>query len=292
MTVCKEIDINGRKIGELHPSFIIAEIGINHNGDLKIAKKLIDVAKAAGCDAVKFQKRTPELCVPEKMKNMPRETPWGIITYLEYRKKIEFTEEKYGIINKYCRDKEILWFASCWDIPSVDFIRQFNTPCYKVASPCLTDHELLRMMKKTGKPLLISTGMSTIEEIKAAAEVLGEDYPWLLLHCVSTYPAIHREINLNVMQTLRKCFGCLVGYSGHEVGLQVTLAAVALGAVVVERHITLDRAMWGTDQAASVGPGGIQRLVRDIRIIEQAIGDGVKQVWESELPIRKRLRIQ
>lgn len=286
----KEISIGDRKVGEQHPCLIVAEIGINHNGDLEIAKKLIDSAKEVGCDAVKFQKRTPEICVPEEMKNVPRETPWGIMTYLEYRRKVEFGQEEYKIIDRHCKEKGIVWFASCWDVPSVDFMSEFTPLCYKVPSPCLTNHELLRKVKMTGKPILVSTGMSTMEQIDAAVKVLGQDYPWLLLHCLSTYPASPSEINLRVMQTLRQRFKHPVGYSGHEVGLQITLAAVALGAVVAERHITLDRTLWGTDQAVSVEPQGMQRLVRDIRIIETAIGDGRKRVWDSEKLIMRKLR--
>ncbi len=280
----------GRAVGVGHPCFIIAEIGINHNGDVELAKRLIDAAHTAGCDAVKFQKRTPDLCVPEAQKALPRETPWGVMTYLEYRQRVEFGQEEYAAIDAYCRRLGIPWFASCWDAPSVEFIQQFNPPCHKVASASLTDHHLLTQLKQTGKPLLVSTGMSTLAEVDAALAVLGDDYPVILMHCVSTYPAPPEETNLRVMDTLRERYGRPVGYSGHEVGLQITLAAVALGAVSVERHVTLDRTMWGSDQAASVEPQGVQRLVRDIRVIERALGDGHKRVTPGEEVVRARLR--
>ncbi len=287
--MARSVSIGGRLVGDGQPVYIVAEIGINHNGDVEIAKRLIDAAKLAGCDAVKFQKRTPELCVPPEQRNIPRETPWGLITYLEYRYKVEFGYEQYAEIDRYCKQQGITWFASCWDIPSVDFIEQFDPPCYKVASASLTDDELLRHLNDTGKPILLSTGMSTMDEIRHAVSLLDRDR-LIILHSTSTYPCPPNELNLRVIQTLKAEFDLPVGYSGHEVGLQTTYAAVVLGACVVERHITLDRAMWGTDQAASVEPGGFMRLVRDIRVIEQALGDGVKRVYDSELPSRAKLR--
>jgi N-acetylneuraminate synthase len=284
------VKIGNKLVGDGQPVFIIAEIGINHNGSLDIAKKMIDGAVHAGCDAVKFQKRTPEICVPKDQWNIERETPWGRMTYLEYRYKVEFTKEDYTEIDRYCKEKGILWFASCWDEPSVDFMEQFNPPCYKAASASLTDIELLKKKKATGRPLIISTGMSTMEEIEAAVEAVGTDN-LLIAHATSTYPCPPEELNLRMIQTLKAKYPkCPIGYSGHETGLATTWAAVALGATFVERHITLDRAMWGTDQAASVEIGGLERLVRNIRDIEKALGDGIKRVYESELGPRKKLR--
>jgi N-acetylneuraminate synthase len=267
----------------------VAEIGANHNGDVDLARQLVDVAVAAGCDAVKFQKRTPEFCIPNAEKDHPRDTPWGLITYLEYRERLELEPSEYAEIDRHCRERGIAWFASCWDPPSVDVIESFDPPCHKVASASLTDAELLERLRVTGRPLIVSTGMSTLEEIDAAMELLS-DVPVALLHTTSTYPARADEINLRTLETLQERYGCVVGYSGHEPGLQISLAAVALGASILERHITLDRAMWGTDHAASVEPGGLTRLVRDVRVIETAMGDGVKRVWDSELPVRARLR--
>jgi N-acetylneuraminate synthase len=284
------LDIAGTRVGPGYPCFVIAEVGINHNGDLALAKRLIDVAAAAGCDAVKFQKRTPDICVPDEQKGLERDTPWGRITYLEYRYKVEFGQEEYEAIDAHCRQRGILWTASCWDEPSLAFIEQFAPAFHKIASPVLTHDDLLRAHVATGRPLVVSTGMSTLAEIDHAAKVLGDASPWMFLHCTSSYPARAEEINLRMMDTLRQRFGRPVGYSGHEVGLQISLAAVARGADALERHVTLDRAMWGSDQAASVEPGGLQRLVRDARIIEAALGDGVKQVYASEVPMRAKLR--
>jgi N-acetylneuraminate synthase len=285
----KQVKIGNRLIGEGQPTFFIAEIGINHNGDLDVAKKLIDAAALAGCDAVKFQKRTPELCVPAEQRNLMRETPWGLMTYMEYRHRVEFGMEEYSEIARYCREKSIMWFASCWDKPSVDFMKHFDFPCYKIASASLTDEDLLRHINEAAKPMILSTGMSTMEEIRRAVSLLDQDR-LLIAHSTSSYPCKPSELNLHMIETLRCEFDCPVGYSGHEVGLQTTLAAAARGACFVERHITLDRAMWGSDQAASVEPGGLLRLVRDIRVIESALGDGVKHVYESELPLIQRLR--
>lgn len=287
----KTVIINNNSIGEGSPVYIIAEIGINHNGDLEIAKKLIDTAVSAGCNAVKFQKRTPELCVPEDQKNLMRETPWGVMTYFEYKKKIEFGEREYREINDYCIEKEITWFASCWDIPSVDFMDKLDPACYKIASASLTDDALLKHINNKGRPIILSTGMSTIEEIRHAVSLL-ENNRLLISHTTSTYPCKPEELNLLMIRTLKKEFKCPIGYSGHEVGLQTTLAAVVLGANFIERHITLDRAMWGTDHSASVEPPGLIRLIRDIRIIEKALGNGEKIVYDSEIPIINKLRIK
>lgn len=285
----KAIQIGERWVGEGYPVLIVAEIGINHNGLLQYAKRLVDVAFMAGCDAVKFQKRTPEKAVPPEYRNVMRETPWGIISYLEYRRMVEFGHDDYAEIDRYCREKGILWFASCWDEDSVDFIEQYSPPCYKIASASLTDTPLLRKVRSTGKPMILSTGMSTLDEIEAAVELLGTE-KLLIAHSTSTYPCPPEELNLRMIQTLQEKFDCPIGYSGHEVGLQCTYAAVSLGASFVERHITLDRAMWGSDQAASVEPSGMIRLVRDIRVIERAMGDGQKRVYDSELKAREKLR--
>ncbi len=284
-----QIRIGDRAVGDGQPVYIVAEIGINHNGDLALAKRLIDAAYLAGCDAVKFQKRTPELCVPPEQRDIPRETPWGLMSYLEYRHRLEFGQPEYDEIDRYCRERGITWFASVWDEPSVDFLERYAPVCYKIPSAALTDHNLLRYLRQTGRPLILSTGMSTLEQIREAVDILGEDN-LLITHCTSTYPCPPHELNLRMIETLRREFHCPIGYSGHEVGLQTTYAAVVLGACLVERHITLDRAMWGSDQAASVEPWGFMRLVRDIRVIEAALGDGVKRIYESELPIMNRLR--
>jgi N-acetylneuraminate synthase len=279
-----------RVVGNGRPVYITGEIGINHNGDLENALALIDAAVEAGCDAVKFQKRTPEICTPRDQWDIERDTPWGRMTYIDYRHRVEFGEDEYRAIDEYCTKRGIHWFASPWDTEAVAFLERFNVPAHKVASASLTDDELLRALRATGRTIILSTGMSTPKQIRHAVEVLGSDNI-LLCHATSTYPAKAEELNLRVINTLQGQYPNVpIGYSGHETGLQTTLAAVALGATFVERHITLDRAMWGSDQAASVEPGGLQRLVRDIRTIETALGDGVKQVYESELGPMKKLR--
>lgn len=285
-----EIRIGNKLVGDGRPVYVIAEIGINHNGSLDLTKRLIDGAVLAGCDAVKFQKRTPELCVPKEQWHLERDTPWGRMTYIDYRHRIEFGVDEYAVIDAYCRDRDIQWFASCWDEPSVAFMEQFAPPCYKAASASLTDLPLLGAMAATGRPLIISTGMSTQDEIDAAVAAIGKDR-LLVAHSTSSYPCPVDAINLNMIGTLRRRIPeCPIGYSGHEVGLSPTWAAVAMGASFVERHLTLDRAMWGTDQAASVEVGGFMRLVQNIRDIERAFGDGVKRVHASELPSRAKLR--
>jgi N-acetylneuraminate synthase len=289
MKVKREIRIGDRTLGDGHPTFIVAEVGINHNGSLDAAKRLIDVAVHNGVDAVKFQKRTPELCVPPDQRNHMRETPWGYISYLDYRYKVEFGPEEYAEIDRHCKKAGIIWFASVWDEPSVDMMEPFNTPCYKIPSASLTDHNLLRHLRKTGKPLILSTGMSTMEEIRAAVEVIGVEN-LVITHATSTYPCDPKELNLTMIQTLRNTFHCPIGYSGHEVGLVPSVVAVAMGACMVERHITLDRAMWGSDQAASVEPQGVERLVKYIRVAEESIGDGVKKVYPSEMSSLQKLR--
>jgi sialic acid synthase SpsE len=284
-----QVAIGARLVGDAHPVFIVAEIGINHNGDINVAKKLIDAAVQAGCDAVKFQKRTPEVCVPPNQRDVLRETPWGLITYLDYRYRIEFGREEYGEIDRHCRDRGITWFASCWDEASVDFMEGFGPPCYKVASASLTDDNLLRCVRRTRRPMIVSTGMSTLEQIDHAFDVVGSR-DLVLLHATSTYPSKLEELNLRVIPSMMERYRIPIGYSGHEVGLYTTLAAVVLGACVVERHITLDRAMWGSDQAASVEPQGFSRLVKDIRAVEIGLGDGIKRVYDSEIPIMRKLR--
>jgi N-acetylneuraminate synthase len=285
-----EVKIGNKKIGDGNPVYVIAEIGINHNGSAEIARKMIDGAIFAGADAVKFQKRTPEICVPEDQWMIERDTPWGRMTYIDYKRKTEFNMKQYFEIDLYCRQKGVDWFASCWDIPSVDFIEQFDPPVYKVASACITDADLLLKLKETGKPVIISTGMSTIDEIVNAVKTFGEEN-LLIAHATSTYPCKPNELNLKMISTLKNMFpGIPVGYSGHEVGLATTWAAVALGACFIERHITLDRTMWGTDQAASVEIMGLYKLINDTRDIEKALGDGVKKVYNSELSSLKKLR--
>jgi N-acetylneuraminate synthase len=276
-------------IGDGHPAYIVAEIGINHNGDIETVKKMIDAAVHAGVDAVKFQKRVPEVSTPPEQQKQMRDTPWGYITYLEYRRKVEFGEKEYREIDRYCKEKNIDWFVSVWDEPSVDFMEKFETPAYKIPSASLTDHNLLRYARKTDKPLIVSTGMSTMAQIKTAVKVLGTEN-LILTHCTSTYPCEPEELNLKMIGTLREEFPCPIGYSGHEVGLVPSAVAVSLGACMVERHLTLDRAMWGSDQAASVEPGGFERLVKYIRVTEAALGDGVKKVYDSELASLKKLR--
>ncbi len=277
-------------IGQGHPVYIIAEIGINHNGSVDIAKKLIDEAVMAGCDAVKFQKRTPERCTPKDQWNMERDTPWGRMTYINYRHMIELGYEEYATLDKYCKERGIDWFVSCWDEESVDFMEQFDPGVYKFASASLTDHALIAKVKQTGKPYILSTGMSTMDEIVSAVNKFGTDN-LMIAHSTSAYPCPPQELNLRMIETLQGLYPeTPIGYSGHETGLATTLVAVALGAFFVERHFTLDRAMWGSDHAASVEPQGMQKLVRDIRDLELSLGDGIKRVYESEMGAMKRLR--
>jgi YrbI family 3-deoxy-D-manno-octulosonate 8-phosphate phosphatase len=286
---------SGSKIGPGEPCYIIAEIGINHNGSLEIAKKLIDEAVAAKASAVKFQKRTPEICVPKDQWDIMRDTPWGRISYIDYKRKTEFGIAEYATIDQYCKKLGIDWFVSTWDVDAVDFMEQFDTPLYKLASASLTDFPLIKRILLTGKPLMLSTGMSTNKEIEEAMNLVwafDDNYPLMIAHSTSAYPCKPEELNLKMIQTLAGRYpGVPIGYSGHETGLATTVAAVSLGATFVERHFTLDRAMWGSDHAASVEPQGFQRLVRDIRDIETATGDGIKRVYESELGPMKRLRV-
>lgn len=281
---------NGKAMGDGEPCYVIAEIGINHNGSLELAKQIIDGAIHAGASCAKFQKRTPEICTPKSEWYKERDTPWGRMTYIDYRHRVEFGKDDYAEIDRYCREKGIDWTASCWDEESVTFMEQFNPPFYKAASASLTDWPLLKAMIRTGRPLIISTGMSTQEEIDEAVKAIGLKN-LLIAHSTSSYPCPPKELNLRMIQSLRAQFPSTpIGYSGHEVGLATSEVVVALGAAFVERHITIDRALWGSDQAASVEIVGFERLVRDIRTIEEAMGDGVKVVYESELKKRESLR--
>jgi N-acetylneuraminate synthase len=282
------VRIADRLVGPGGPIFVVAEIGINHNGELELARQLIEAAATAGCDAVKFQKRSVDVVYTAEELARPRESPFGS-TNGDLKRGLEFGDEEYRAIAAICGEHGLLWFASCWDEASVDFIAHFDPPCFKIASASLTDTDLLRNHRRHGKPILLSTGMSTLAEIDAAVATLGTE-DLILLHTTSTYPTTIDELNLRTIDTLAERYDVPVGYSGHEVGLAPSVAAAALGACVIERHITLDRAMWGSDQAASVEPQGVQRLVRDIRAIERALGDGVKRVHESELEVRDKLR--
>lgn len=282
------VTIGNKRLGDGQPCYVIAEIGINHNGDLDLAKRLISVAVAAGCDAVKFQKRTVDVMYTQEELAKPRENPFGT-TNGDLKRGLEFGPEDFENIDAYCKAVKIPWFASCWDEQSVDLINRFEVPCFKIASASLTDDNLLRHTRATGKPLILSTGMSTIEEIDRAVEVLGREN-LVLMHTTSTYPAAYPELNLRAIPTLRERYCLPVGYSGHETGIPTSVAAVVLGACCVERHVTMDRAMWGSDQAASLEPNGITRLVRDVRLVEQSMGDGVKRVFEREYPIIQKLR--
>jgi N-acetylneuraminate synthase len=287
--MAREIVIGDRLVGDDHPAYIVAEIGVNHNGSVEIAKELIKQARHAGVDAVKFQKRTPELCVPKDQWDIMRETPWGYVNYIEYRRKMEFHHEEYAEIDRYCKELGIPWFASVWDEPSIEFMEDFQPICYKVPSASLTDHNLLRCLRKTGRPVILSTGMSRMDQIRESVSLLDMD-KLLIAHATSTYPCDPSELNLRMIGTLREEFPCPIGYSGHEVGLITSVVAVAMGACMVERHITLDRAMWGSDQAASVEPQGFERLVKYTRVTQLALGDGVKRVYDSEMSSLRRLR--
>ena len=274
----------------MNKTYIIAEIGINHNGNIDIAKKLIDIAAVSGCDAVKFQKRNPDICVPEHQKNVMRDTPWGKMTYLDYKYKVEFGKNEYDEIDSYCKGKEIAWSASPWDLDSLHFLNEYDIPFIKIPSAMLTTDELLKESVKTGKKIILSVGMSTEEEIDHAVSILKDAKEFAILHCNSTYPAPIEELNLSAIQTLKQKYGCEVGYSGHEFRLGTTVASVYLGASIIERHITLDRTMWGTDHISSVEPQGLIKLVKGIRELEQAYGDGVVRVTDSQIPVRNKLR--
>ena len=288
----KEIQLGRVCISSRCTPYLIAEIGINHNGDLQIAKRLMDAAFACRWDAVKFQKREPDIAVPEAQKNVPRKTPWGTMTYLEYKKRIEFGREEYDVIDAYCKAKPIAWSASAWDLPSLEFLDKYDLPFLKIPSAMLTNDELLTASARTGKPLIVSTGMSTFDEIDHAVDVLEKETAgnFILMHTNSSYPAKNNELNLNVIPTLAERYNCLVGYSGHEMDLMPSVMAVAMGACVVERHVTLDRGMWGTDQAASVALPGMQALRGRVDSAVEIMGSGKKILSDSELSVRKKLR--
>ena len=272
-------------------TYIIAEIGINHNGSLETAKKLIDIAAVSGCDAVKFQKRNPDVCVPEHQKNIPRDTPWGTMSYLDYKYRMEFGKEEYDIIDEYCKTKDIEWSASPWDMDSLSFLGDYNLSFVKMPSAMITNETLMRATAQTGKKVIFSCGMSTLDETDQAVRWMEEERSdFALLHCNSTYPAPLEDLNLKCIQTLKERYGCEVGYSGHEFRLGTTVASVYLGATILERHITLDRTMWGSDHLASVEPQGLIKLVKGVRELEIALGDGHKTVTDGELPIRLKLR--
>ena len=287
--MAREIKIGNKLIGDGQPAYVIAEIGIDHNGNLDTAKEMIMAAQETGADAVKFQKRTPELCVPKDQRDIMRETPWGYISYIEYREKVEFGFEEYKAIDAFCHELGIDWFASVWDEGAIEFMETFNPVCYKVGSASLTDIGMLKKIRSTGRPIILSTGMSTLDQIETSVKAIGTD-KLALLHSTSAYPCDPLELNLRMVETLRDRYSCPIGYSGHEVGLITTVVAVALGACMVERHFTLDRAMWGGDQSASVEPGGFRRLVKYIRVTEMSLGDGKKQVYDSEKSSLKKLR--
>jgi len=287
--MAREIKIGNKLIGDGQPAYVIAEIGINHNGNLDTAKEMIMAAQETGADAVKFQKRTPELCVPKDQRDIMRETPWGYISYIEYREKVEFGFEEYKAIDAFCHELGIDWFASVWDEGAIEFMETFNPVCYKVGSASLTDIGMLKKIRSTGRPIILSTGMSTLDQIETSVKAVGMDN-LALMHSTSAYPCDPLELNLRMVETLRDRYSCPIGYSGHEVGLITTVVAVALGACMVERHFTLDRAMWGGDQSASVEPGGFRKLVKYIRVTEMALGDGEKRVYDSEKSSLKKLR--
>lgn len=271
--------------------FIIAEIGINHNGDVEIAKDLVKVAKTAGCDAVKFQKRSIELVYPSSELEKPRESPWGT-TNRQQKEGLEFGQREFEEISNYCKQLDIDWFASAWDSESQNFLRQFDCKFNKIASAMMVDEDHLELVASEGRHTFVSTGMSTLEEIDKAVQIFNKsNCPFELMHCVSTYPMEDTDANLNCIHMLRERYGCNVGYSGHEVGLAVSYAAAALGISSLERHITLDRSMYGSDQSASIEPQGLNNLVGAVRKIEKAMGDGKKRVLESEIPIAKKLRV-
>jgi len=288
----KTIKIDGQLVGENQPVYMIAEIGLNHNGDMQIAKKLIDAVFATNWNCAKFQKRTPSICVPESQKNMMRDTPWGRMTYLEYRYKVEFEKEQYDYIDRYCKEKPIAWTASVWDLKSLEFIMGYDVPFIKIPSAKLTEHECLLEASKSGKPIILSTGMSTVPEIDTAVDLLEKHARegYMLMHTNSVYPAPPEELNLRVINFLKERYGCIVGYSGHEEDLEPSVIAVSLGASLIERHVTLDHNMWGSDHFASLEVHGMNLLLKRIQNIHVILGDGVKKLTEKETEVRKKLR--
>lgn len=281
------VRVGNRLVGEGYPCFIAGEIGINHNGSVELAKKIIDLAVEYGFDAVKFQKRTIDLVYTPEELAQPRESPFGA-TNGDLKRALEFGENEYREIDRYCREKGIMWYASPWDVKSVDFLEGFNPPCYKVASAMVTHKELLRKIRATARPVIMSTGMSTEDEIYEALKILGDEV--VILHCTSAYPSENHELNLSYMDRLRQIFHHPIGYSGHEIDLIPSVIAATKGACMVERHITTDREMFGSDQKASLGPDGMNKLVKYIRVLPVVYGDGRKVVYPREIPIRQKLR--
>ncbi len=288
-----KIILNGYEISENSKPYLIAEIGINHNGDLQIAKKLMDAAFACGWNAVKFQKREPDIAVPEEQKNVMRDTPWGQMTYLEYKKKVEFGKKEYDYIDNYCKQKPIAWSASPWDMPSLEFLLQYeDVPFIKIASATMTKDEIIKKAAESKKAVILSTGMSEMEEIDHAVSIL-EDYSngdYILMHTNSAYPAMHKDLNLQVIKTFRERYHCLVGYSGHEQDLEPSVAAVVLGARVIERHVTISHELWGTDQKASLEVAAMAMLAGRVRTLDEMMGDGIRTVKDAEISVRKKLR--
>lgn len=278
-------------IMNLKTPYLIGEIGINHNGDLQIAKRLIDATFGCGWHCVKFQKRTPDICVPENQKNVMRDTPWGRIPYIDYRYKVEFEKKEYDYIDKYCKEKPLDWTASAWDIKSLDFLSNYDIPFIKIPSALLTDTKLLDAAAQTEHQIVLSTGMSTLEEIDTAMKIMEKNNSVpILMHTNSSYPTPIDELNLNLIPFLQKRYGCVVGYSGHEQGLQPTTLAVALGAKIIERHITLSHEMWGSDHKASLEVLAMDMLGKRVKDINTILGSSIKKVTKSEVPIREKLR--
>jgi N-acetylneuraminate synthase len=287
----RTVKLGNTTIGQDCPVYFIAEIGINHNGDMQIAKKLIDATFITGWNCAKFQKRTPSVCVPEHQKNVIRSTPWGEMTYLNYRYRVEFEKEQYDYIDNYCREKPLSWTASVWDIKSLEFILTYDVPFIKIPSAKITDNEILSECAKSGKPVFFSSGMSTLEEIDNAVNILDKytkDY--VLFHTISSYPAKHEELNLMLIETLRDRYDCIIGYSGHEYDIEPSVVAAVLGARVIERHITIDHNLWGSDHAASLEVDGMIKLYNRITDILPTLGDGQKVISRSELEVRSKLR--
>jgi len=280
-----------KNISRMDEPYLIAEIGINHNGDINIAKKLIDATNACSWHCAKFQKRNPEVCVPDHQKEIERDTPWGRMTYLDYKYKVEFEKNEYDIINKYCLNKPLAWTVSVWDSDSLNFIKNYEVPFIKIPSAHITNKKLLKEAAKLEIPIILSTGMSTWEIIDTAVEILAkEKAEFALLQCNSTYPAPNKELNLNVIPIMKERYGCVVGYSGHEYGLEPSVLAVAMGAQIIERHITLDHNMWGTDQKSSLEVHAMDMLMKRIKNVKSILGGAEKIITESEKPILKKLR--
>ena len=288
----KTIQMGEVKVGAGFPVFMVAEIGINHNGDIQAAKKLIDAAFACNWHCVKFQKRYPDVCVPEHQKNQLRDTPWGKITYLEYRYKVEFCEPEYQQIDAYCKEKPIAWTASVWDVPSLKFILGYDVPFIKIPSAKIVDHELLKQAADSGKPVVLSTGMSELSEIDAAVALMERHCPdnFVLMHTNSVYPTPTEDLNLNMINTLQKRYSCIVGYSGHEYDLEPSVIAASLGAAIIERHVTLDHNEWGSDHFASLEVNAMDMLCKRIKNIHAMLGDGIKRISRDEQEVMKKLR--